>query len=91
MEKVDIANLKQMVNTEGWKVLKEELSAEIKSIENVIFSIDDGKNNDVKYSENDLLKRLRLIYTTLLVTPEETIESWETEEELNEEGKEIEL
>ena len=86
MEKIDVANLKALVNSEWWKVLKDELLVEIEAIEDVIFNIDNWENNIIKYNENDLLKRLRKVYKTLLSTPEEIISSWEMEEELNKES-----
>jgi len=86
MEKIDVANLKALVNSEGWKVLEKELSDEVNEIEELIFTVnDEWKFNEIKYNENDLLKRLRKVYKTLLSTPEEIIKSWETDENLNKE------
>lgn len=66
----DKQNLIALTQSEGWKVVVKELTAEIEVIENNLFTTWD---NTLKYSEQDLLRNTRLIYKAILDCPEDTI------------------
>lgn len=77
MEKSEAQAVAEMTKTKGWAVLRVELENEIGEIENAIFRIDWWEWNDIKFSENDLLKRTRNLYRTLLESPQEILDSFQ--------------
>lgn len=76
MEQHEIESLQKLTDSAGWKILKKELEEEIRDMENELFKIKGKQGNEMVYSEHDLLRGERSIYVTLLETPTELIESF---------------
>ena len=71
--KAEVGNLKWLLNSEGWKLLEEEIENKITDLEQKIFSVD-KEQNEIKFSQRDLNILMREFLIDFKNNPENLIE-----------------